>query len=73
MGAQKKGERVHWLDFDLILNAVTLFCVMDGTFVIIRDYRTGPCIGGVRTTNAALCSGLKEGLLHFKNGKPVDN
>ena len=31
MCAQKKGERVHWLAFDLILNAVTLFCVMDGT------------------------------------------
>ena len=31
MGAQKKGEGVHWLAFDLILNAVTLFCVMDGT------------------------------------------
>ena len=27
----KKGrERVHWIAFDLILNALTLFCVMDG-------------------------------------------
>jgi len=37
MGAQcmcaQKRERVHWLAFDL-LNALTLFCVTDGTYQV---------------------------------------
>jgi len=32
MGAQKR-KRVILLAFDLILNAVTSFCVMDGTYI----------------------------------------
>jgi len=32
MGTQKGRERVHWFAFDLILNALTFFCVMDGKY-----------------------------------------
>ena len=40
MCAQKKGEGVQWLAFDLILNALTLFCVTDGNrndLVLVPD------------------------------------
>ena len=38
-GCTKKGEGVHWLALactDLILNTVTLFCVMDGMLFIVE-------------------------------------
>ena len=33
-GCTKNGERVLYLAFDLILNVVTLFCVMDGIIIM---------------------------------------